>query len=271
MVDEACRTQKHWRWVLEEIEARRQTGTLVEVGAQIGARLAVAKERGWQVLGYDTNPDCVRVAESLHGVNVVCADVVSHRPAPMADVVVLNHLIGRFADPMPMLEASYGMLKPGGLLVINTLNWNFARPVVWFCQRTGMDLPHLEYISPATQLRLYSPYTMKVLASRLEWDFDGVLESPARPGDHLGSGVMGRLMRAASRGLSRLSRDQIHMGANMTAFFTRRAGEDRGSHVGVCDDSRLGKVDGKGATYGKEVIRGKALRGRGAAWPAPPS
>jgi 2-polyprenyl-3-methyl-5-hydroxy-6-metoxy-1,4-benzoquinol methylase len=209
-----------WAWTLDRVhERRRPPGLLIEVGAGVGTQLAAARDRGWQVLGYDINPDCTQAAAILHHVEVRCENFLDLPAAHTADVILMNQLIEHVPDPRPFLDASRRLLKPGGLLVMSTPNWNFAQPLLWLHQRAGLPLPSMDHIKPTQHIRLYSPRTMQALASAQGWRMTGLLENPTDLLGNRGPLSPRRLLGALTRKLSAASHQRLHVGMNMTVFF----------------------------------------------------
>jgi len=216
---QALSGERLWNWTLDRIEERCAPGRLVEVGAGVGTQLSVAKSRGWNVLGYDINPDCTEVAKRLHQVEVRCENFLTLEEESFADVVLMNQLIEHVPDPVPFLRASRRALRPGGILVMSTPNWNFARPLAWVSQHGGVPMPYIDHIKPTQHIRLYCPNTMKKLAAKEGWELVDVRDNPTDLLGHRSRLSARRLIGEASRALSRFSGNRVQFGLNMTVFF----------------------------------------------------
>ncbi len=216
---QALSGDKLWSWTMDRIEERRRPGVIVEVGAGVGTQLSVAKARGWEVLGYDINPDCTEVAQRLHHVEVRCEDFLDLEREAFADVILMNQLIEHVPDPRPFLAASRRALRPGGLLVMSTPNWNFAKPLVWASKRAGIRMPEIDHIKPTQHIRLYRPSTMQALANNLGWDMVGLIDNPTDLLGNRGRLHPRRLVASASRALAKVTDQKVQTGMNMTVFF----------------------------------------------------
>lgn len=212
-----------WLFVLDQIEAQRPPGRLIEVGCGVGTQLARARERGWEAWGYDINPDCVQVAEALHGIEVRCTDFCELEEEGIADVVLMNQLIEHVPDPRPFLAASRRALAPGGLLVLTTPNWNFARPWAWLHRKAGAPLPPMDHIKPDQHIRLYAPETMRHMAQNHGWTIRSLVENPT---DLLGGrGRLSgrRLLGSVTRAVAAASGQRLQVGMNMLAILQDEA------------------------------------------------
>ena len=98
-----------------------RAGNLVEVGSSFGFLSRFFMESGWTVTGVDPNRGSCCYAKSEFRLNVI--------PSPLgrcdiqansADVVLMMHVIEHLVDPKESLSCVYKMLKPGGVLVLET-------------------------------------------------------------------------------------------------------------------------------------------------------
>jgi 2-polyprenyl-3-methyl-5-hydroxy-6-metoxy-1,4-benzoquinol methylase len=97
-------------------------GRLLDVGFGNGAFLKLAAEIGWSAEGIDFDPAAVEAAKS-RGLNVRCAGVEELVDEPGSyDVITLSHVIEHVYDPPALLRAIYRLLRPGGLLWLETPN-----------------------------------------------------------------------------------------------------------------------------------------------------
>lgn len=97
-------------------------GLLLDVGCGNGSFLCIAREIGWQVHGLDMDPKAVAAAR-LSGLDVQCGSIelLSHE-VKNYDVITLSHVIEHVHDPLDLLSQLYRLLKPGGVLWIETPN-----------------------------------------------------------------------------------------------------------------------------------------------------
>jgi SAM-dependent methyltransferase len=100
---------------------------LLEVACYVGGLLTFAKERGAIATGVDLNVQLVRWCESLRlDVRQGTLEQIDWASERFDGVWILN-CFDQVASPGELLEASRGVLAPGGRLVIRTPNAAFVR------------------------------------------------------------------------------------------------------------------------------------------------
>ena len=131
-------------------------GRLLELGASYGHSLALARERGWDVVGVELSPTASEHARSHFGLNVFNCDLAD---APLADgsfdAVIGWHVLEHVRNPKDQLLRLAGLLKPGGMLGLRVPNIeSFGARAAgqwwpWMCPPA-----HLWFFSSATLPRL---------------------------------------------------------------------------------------------------------------------
>jgi len=95
---------------------------LLDMGCGNGAFLLRARSAGWAVVGVDFDPKAVEAACS-QGLDVRLGGVESLDPSiEQFDVITLAHVIEHVHHPVEVLQACFSLLKPGGILWIETPN-----------------------------------------------------------------------------------------------------------------------------------------------------
>ena len=97
-------------------------GRLLDVGCGNGGFLMLARQAGWQVEGLDFDAGAVQAARS-RGLEVHHGGIeaLSARSA-CYDVITLCHVIEHVHDPITTLRRLHALLKPGGMLWLDTPN-----------------------------------------------------------------------------------------------------------------------------------------------------
>ena len=126
---------------------------LLDIGAHIGVFVEIANKAGWKATGLEPSRWSVETARQLGTELIEGTLASSNLPADTFDVVTLWDVIEHLTDPRAELEHVFQVLKPGGWVVIHTMNIEslFARLMgrrwPWFMEM------HLYYFSDKT-LRL---------------------------------------------------------------------------------------------------------------------
>lgn len=100
-----------------------RTRRLLEVGCAHGFFLAAARDRGWTTHGVDISPGAVQYARETLGLDVVRGEIGDAQVAEASlDVIALIGTIEHLTDPVATLRRAAELLKPGGHLLITTLD-----------------------------------------------------------------------------------------------------------------------------------------------------
>jgi SAM-dependent methyltransferase len=131
-------------------------GRLLELGASYGHSLALARERGWDVVGVELSPSASAHARAHFGLTVFNCDLTD---APLGegsfDAVIGWHVLEHVRNPKEQLLRLAALLKPNGVLGLRVPNIaSFGARVAgewwpWMCPPA-----HLWFFSPATLPRL---------------------------------------------------------------------------------------------------------------------
>ncbi len=100
-------------------------GKLLEIGSYLGLFLERIRADGWDVVGLEPYGPAARFARERFGLQIV--DGVLPNPAlPSAhfDAVILLHVIEHMPDPQQNIREIRRVLKPGGVLVVETPRFN---------------------------------------------------------------------------------------------------------------------------------------------------
>lgn len=98
-----------------------QKGKLVEVGSGLGYLLNFFKQDGWDVVGLEPNAGMCKYAELELGLTVIPKILEKAGfDDNSADAVLMMHVIEHVPEPDATLKEIYRILKPGGVLVLET-------------------------------------------------------------------------------------------------------------------------------------------------------
>lgn len=105
--------------VLNDLCPKR--GNLLEIGSFCGIFLNRIRQDGWTVSGLDPDRSAAQYARKTYGLNIVnsvlpCPEL----PTQKYDAVVMLHVIEHMPDPSENLVDIHRVLRPGGILVVET-------------------------------------------------------------------------------------------------------------------------------------------------------
>jgi SAM-dependent methyltransferase len=140
-------------------------GRLLDVGCATGTLLELARLRGWDVNGVDISEYATGIARDYYCLDVFTGEL---RDAEYGegqfDVVVMDDLIEHVADPAALVRESRRILRPGGILTVNTPNrsglWHLLMGRRWFHYR---QMEHTFFFSPTVMTDLLERDGFKVL------------------------------------------------------------------------------------------------------------
>ncbi len=129
--------------------------TLLDVGCGNGEFLELARGVGWNVHGIDFDREAVKAAR-LRGLAVDEGGIETlGHISDKYDVITLSHVIEHVHQPLSLLKSCHRLLKPGGLLWLETPN----------IESTGHKIygPHWRGLEPPRHLMLFTWEGMREL------------------------------------------------------------------------------------------------------------
>lgn len=140
---------------IADLERLKQPpGRVLDVGAYSGVFVDVAKRRGWDSVGLEPSRWAVEQARSK-GLTMIEGTLASSSlPEASFDVVTMWDVIEHMCDPLSELRMAHKLLRPGGLVVIHTMDidslfarvmgkrwpWLMEMHIFFFSQRTLAEL-----------------------------------------------------------------------------------------------------------------------------------
>lgn len=152
----ARKKQRVYAQRLLRLEPFRGEGRLLEIGANVGGFLFVARDLGWEGVGIEPVAACAAWARETHGLDVRegTLEEVSLE-GELFDVIYANAVFEHLVSPRAVLEAAVERLRPGGVVLIDTVNWDsYTRDFI------GAEW---KLIDPWMHYCLYTPNTLRKL------------------------------------------------------------------------------------------------------------
>lgn len=135
-----------------------QPGRLLDVGAAAGFILQGLREEGWDGVGVEPNAAMARHAREQLGIEVSATPFEEFQPDEPFDAITVIQVMAHFVAPRLAVERVFDLLKPGGIVVVET--WNVRS---WSARLFGTGWH--EY-SPPSVLQWWSPQTLGTLFER---------------------------------------------------------------------------------------------------------
>jgi 2-polyprenyl-3-methyl-5-hydroxy-6-metoxy-1,4-benzoquinol methylase len=130
-------------------------GTLLDVGCGTGRFIEVAQEENWAVAGLELFSGVAEETARRLGIKVTVGSILeADLPAHSFDVITMFDVIEHVEEPVLALQSCARMLKPGGVLVLTTPNFNgLGRRLVGKNAFAIWPDEHLVYFKPSTLRR----------------------------------------------------------------------------------------------------------------------
>ncbi len=119
---------------------RPEGGKLLDLGCGVGIFLKLAQNDGWDVVGTDVSGFAVRYAKEKFGVEALQGSLETLRlTAESFDAVALWDTIEHMEDPLANLREVRRLLKPEGILLLDTPNEDaLLRAIARFLHRLSL-------------------------------------------------------------------------------------------------------------------------------------
>jgi len=144
-------------------------GRILDVGCYVGTFLCFLREQGWEVVGVELDARAVRFAEEEFGLTILndaleSLDTFQHHDS--FDAITMLHLIEHLDDPASILGVVRRMLKPGGVLVVETPTFDsFMFKLLGKRERSLSCNGHIVFYTVDTLSRLFARIGFEVV----EW------------------------------------------------------------------------------------------------------
>jgi SAM-dependent methyltransferase len=159
-------TFEHHLKPLERLSGPPNGRSLLDVGCYTGVFVEIAASHGWDAWGVE--PSRWAVGEALRqGLHVVQGTLeTANLPQTHFDVVTMWDVIEHLADPRRALDHTYRLLKPGGLVVLHTIDIDS-----FFARLMGARWPwlmemHMYYFSRRTLRAMLERCGFRVISDR---------------------------------------------------------------------------------------------------------
>lgn len=155
------------RLILRRLSRFKKGRRILDIGCATGFLLDEAKGQGWEVSGVELSRWCVDHMKKNLGINVFCGLLEDAKfKDSFFDVVVLKDTIEHLTNPKETLREIYRILRPDGLLYINTPNITSLVSRVLRARWWGINHAHLFYFTKKTLYKLLATAGFEVVQCR---------------------------------------------------------------------------------------------------------
>lgn len=164
---------------IRKIKKYLPKGIILDVGCSNGEFLYLARMNGYDVQGVELNSDTAAIAHR-NGIPVHVGSLEQAKfPASSFDVVHMADIIEHARNPRHLLTEVSRVLKPGGLVVLNTPNHEafFPRATLFLYQKLGIPWSHP---TPPYHLHQFCTKSLAILLSDVRLSVTEIYYKPCR-------------------------------------------------------------------------------------------
>ena len=108
----------------EIVKRYTSPGSLLDIGCGAGFVMKGFSEEGWKVKGIEPNNEMSDYANKYFGFHVTAEPLEKHEDENTYDLITMIQVVAHFYDVRTCIDKAAGMLKPNGMLLIETWDRN---------------------------------------------------------------------------------------------------------------------------------------------------
>lgn len=140
-----------------------QKGSLLDLGAGVGAFAAQAKRKGWSVTALEPDADARNVAKEKFGIEAHPSHELFRLPGNSIDAITMWHVLEHVHQLHEYVEAFKKILKSSGALIIAVPNYTSFDAQKYGQYWAAYDVPrHLYHFSPESMKKLMLLHGLEV-------------------------------------------------------------------------------------------------------------
>jgi 2-polyprenyl-3-methyl-5-hydroxy-6-metoxy-1,4-benzoquinol methylase/predicted nucleic acid-binding Zn-ribbon protein len=157
--------ERNLHWLRTLLKYQLPPAEVVDVGCAHGSFVALMQQAGFRASGVELSPWVVAFGQETFGIPVHAGPIETlDVPAGSLDAIALMDVLEHLPDPSATMRSCLDLLKPGGLLLVQTPCF---RPEVGYAAMVECKDRFLEMLIPGEHLYLFSKESVTELFRRL--------------------------------------------------------------------------------------------------------
>lgn len=145
-------------------------GTILDIGAGIGAFLNTMKQKGWYITGIEPDKGARQQAKNLFDIQLSEAGVLNQLGEISFDAITLWHVLEHVHQLHAYVERLKSLLKPNGKIFIAVPNYQSLDSSIYKSYWAAYDVPrHLYHFSPKAITILMKEHGLSVIEKKPMW------------------------------------------------------------------------------------------------------
>ncbi|MGZ3839691.1 MAG: class I SAM-dependent methyltransferase [Flavisolibacter sp.] len=145
-------------------------GSILDIGAGIGAFLQEMKRRNWQIKGIEPDKGTRERAQKLYGIDLQPQHQLQALSPGSFDAITLWHVLEHVEALHEYMERLKILLKPGGKIFIAVPNYRSLDAAFYQNNWAAYDVPrHLYHFTPKAMEALVRHHNLEILSRKPMW------------------------------------------------------------------------------------------------------
>lgn len=145
-------------------------GTILDIGAGIGAFLNTMKQKGWHITGIEPDKGARQQAKNLFDIQLSEAGILNQLGEISFDAITLWHVLEHVHQLHAYVERLKSLLKPNGKIFIAVPNYQSLDSSIYKSYWAAYDVPrHLYHFSPKAITILMKEHGLSVIEKKPMW------------------------------------------------------------------------------------------------------
>lgn len=155
---------------LVEEYCQKSRGSLLDIGAGIGAFAAHLKMAGWTVTGLEPDNQTRKRANEIYAIELLPSEVLYEMKDDSFDAITMWHVLEHVHDLHGYLSKIRSALKPGGKIFIAVPNHQSGDAAYYKENWAAFDVPrHLYHFNPKAMKMVLGLNNLKLIDTKPMW------------------------------------------------------------------------------------------------------